>query len=235
MCAVISIWQSFPTHIKVLYDCPYQMKNPPVISIWKSSYGFFIDFFWIHRRRSRIEMPNLMDLLWIPHGHIVAAVWLIWPPALRLIWFDSLSDWYDEMRPHFDMIDDLSYWYDSRIPFGFLTEISPLLSRWNHTDFLRILFRFLMDKAHIDMTRGCLIDMIGCPLSYRDDSYRNDADSRIEMILTLVLIWAPLSYRYDQGKEDFVPSVISQFDSHISCHLYRKVWRSSASFLWSFS
>ena len=107
----------------------------------------------------------------------------------------------------------------------------PLVSRWNHTDFLRIIFRLMMGKAHIDMTQGCRIDMIGCSLSYRDDSYWNDVLSRIDMSLTLVLIWPPLSYRYVEGKEDFVPSVISQSESHISYHFDWKDWRSLTSFL----
>lgn len=166
------------------------MKNPPVISIWKSSYGFFIDFFRIHRRRSRIEMPNLMDSLWITHGHIVAAVWLIWPPALRLIWFDSLSDWYDEMRPHFDMIDDLSYWYDLRIPFGFITEISP--SRIEMKP-----HRFLTDYF-LDWwwARLILIWPKAVVLIWLDARFRIEM-IRIEMMSALVLICLSHSYWYD--------------------------------------
>ena len=94
-----------------------------------------------------------------------------------------------------------------------------------------LFFRLMMGKAHIDMTQGCRIDMIGCSLSYRDDSYWNDVRSRIDMSLTLVLIWPPLSYRYVEGKEDFVPSVISQSESHISYHFDWKDWRSLTSFL----
>ena len=131
MCAVPLAWFSISPHIKVLYACPFSMPNlpflwiwllsyrkwlrPPFLSIWQSSNGFIMDFYWIIYGRSRIDMT---------------------PTTFGLIW----------LSPQFSYRDDWT-----------------LLSKW--------------PRPRIDM-RG--------------------------------------------RKEDFRPSVISQSDSHFSCHWYRK-------------
>lgn len=193
MCAVISIWQSFPTHIKVLYDCPYQMKNPHhidmTIILW-IIYRFILD-------SSQTLSYRYAKALWISYRSLTDTSWPLsyWydhPLSYRNDWPTFVSRWW--MTPHIDRIDDFSYWYDSQIPFGFITEISPLLSKWKHTDFFWIDFRVIVAKAHIDMTWGCRIDMMMTPLVSRwwwPLSYRND--------FALLLRWFLLSYRDDYG------------------------------------
>ena len=69
----------------------------------------FYRFFQIHRRRSRIDMPKpygvIMDFSRTHRGRCLIDMTTRSP--IDMIRF--LSDWYDEMHPHFDMIDDLSY------------------------------------------------------------------------------------------------------------------------------
>lgn len=196
----------------------------------------FYRFFQIHRRRSRIGMPKpygvIMDFSRTHRGRC--------PIDMT----PSLSDWYDKnpLVSRWWMTHSFRYdWWPViliRFTDSFWIHYGDIsLSYRDETTQISygLFFRLMMGKAHIDMTQGCRIDMIGCSLSYRDDSYWNDVRSRIDMSLTLVLIWPPLSYRYVEGKEDFVPSVISQSESHISYHFDWKDWRSLTSFFRSFS
>lgn len=120
----------------------------------------------------------------------MAAVLLIWPPPSPIDMIKTRSYRDDGWPTHFDMIDDLSYWYDLRIPFGFITEISP--SRIEMKP-----HRFLTDYF-LDWwwARLILIWPKAVVLIWLDARFRIEM-IRIEMMSALVLICLSHSYWYD--------------------------------------
>jgi len=130
-----------------------------------------------------------MDLLWIPHGHIVAAVWLIWPPALRLIWFDSspigmmrctlISIWL--MTCHIDTIH------------GFLLDSLQKYPLSYRDETTRISYGFFLDFW---WTKLILIWPEAVVLIWLDALFRIEM-IRIEMMPALVSRWSSPSYWYE--------------------------------------
>ena len=112
MCAVPLAWFSISPHIKVLYACPFSMSNlpflwiwllsyrkwlrPPFPSIWQSSNGFIMDFYWIIYGRFRIGM--IMTEIFLSR-------WLNSP--IEMI---ATSYWYEGMERGFFTLCYLSIW-----------------------------------------------------------------------------------------------------------------------------